>query len=174
MTISYCQYSGTRLTNRSFRGKNHLYCSTCSKFSFLGPKLAVAVVVSIKGHLLLERRGIEPGLGHWSFPSGYVDQGELPEAAAIREVYEETDVTIVIDGLLGVYAEKLMPVVLIAYYGHLISGTPIAKDEVQEIGLFKFHDLPTLTALPHDSKILQVYQMAVLDKASDPSVLGSS
>ena len=163
MSVSYCQYCGSFLVTKPFRGKSTLYCASCSKFCFLGPKLAVVVVVSIGKLLLLEKRAIEPGLGHWSFPSGYVDQGELPETAAIREVYEETGVTVVIDGLLGLYGKPDSPVLLIAYYGHSIDGTPHAKDEVEEIGLFTFEDLPELDSLPHDNEILKAYQ-AITDK----------
>ena len=161
MSVSYCQYCGSFLVTKPFRGKSTLYCSSCSKFCFLGPKLAVVVVVSIGNLLLLEKRAIEPGLGHWSFPSGYVDQGELPETAAIREVYEETGVTVVIDGLLGLYGKPDSPVLLIAYYGHSINGTPEAKDEVEEIGLFTFEDLPELDSLPHDKEILKAYQTII-------------
>ena len=158
MSVSYCQYCGSSLVTQLFRGKSTLYCSTCLKFCFLGPKLAVVVVVSVGNLLLLEKRAIEPGLGHWSFPSGYVDQGELPETAAIREVYEETGVNIVIDGLLGLYGKCDSLVLLIAYYGHSINGTPEARDEVEEIGLFGLENLPGLNALPHDNEILKTYQ----------------
>ena len=161
MPVSYCQYCGSSLVTKLFRGNRTLYCSSCSKFCFLGPKLAVVVVVSVGNFLLLEKRAIEPGLGHWSFPSGYVDQGELPEAAAIREVYEETGVNIVIDGLIGMYGKSGSSVLLIAYYGHSINGTPEAKDEVEEIGLFTFEDLPDLDTLPHDSEILTAYQTII-------------
>ena len=87
----------------------------------------------------------------------------MPETAAIREVYEETGVTVAIDGLLGLYAEPHSPVLLIAYYGHSIDGIPEAKDEVEEIGLFTFEGLPDLDSLPHDNEILKAYQ-AITDR----------
>lgn len=37
----------------------------------------------------------------WSLPKGHVEQGETPEAAAVREVYEETGITGTIRASLG-------------------------------------------------------------------------
>jgi 8-oxo-dGTP pyrophosphatase MutT (NUDIX family) len=37
--------------------------------------------------------------GHWTFPKGHLDEGETSEAAAVREVYEETGVI----GALGAH-----------------------------------------------------------------------
>lgn len=36
--------------------------------------------------------------GHWSFPKGHVEQGETEQETALREVKEETDLTIRLDG----------------------------------------------------------------------------
>ncbi|MEK8035665.1 MAG: NUDIX domain-containing protein [candidate division NC10 bacterium] len=44
------------------------------------------VLAAMDGRLLMVRRGAEPALGRWAFPSGYVDRGETVEAAAVREV----------------------------------------------------------------------------------------
>ena len=51
--------------------------------------MAVGVIVELDGKIVLGRRAHEPKLGLWSFPSGYVDAGEVVEAAAVREVEEE-------------------------------------------------------------------------------------
>ena len=52
--------------------------------------MATAVVVERDEKVLMVRRGVEPGLGMWSLPGGYVDRGEMVERAAEREVVEET------------------------------------------------------------------------------------
>ena len=38
---------------------------------------------------------------HWVLPKGHIEPGETPEAAAIREVREETGVEAKITGLVG-------------------------------------------------------------------------
>ena len=59
---------------------------------YKNPKLVVAGIIKNKGRLLLIRRGINPGKGRWALPGGYVDFGEHPSKAVIREVKEECNI----------------------------------------------------------------------------------
>jgi 8-oxo-dGTP diphosphatase len=52
------------------------------------------VVVIRDGHVLLIRRGCEPFEGAWSLPGGWVDSGETPLEAAVRELSEETGIAV--------------------------------------------------------------------------------
>ena len=53
--------------------------------------------------LLLLRRAVEPGLGAWDLPAGYLDPGESFEVAARREAAEETGLEVELIELAGVY-----------------------------------------------------------------------
>lgn len=47
------------------------------------------------GRLLVIRRAQEPGRGRWSLPGGRVEHGETDHEAVVREMLEETGLTVV-------------------------------------------------------------------------------
>jgi ADP-ribose pyrophosphatase YjhB (NUDIX family) len=53
-----------------------------------------AVVVDAAGRVLLVRRGRPPSVGSWTLPGGRLEAGEALDAAVVREVKEETAITV--------------------------------------------------------------------------------
>lgn len=151
--MKYCPNCATPLVLRFLHGRERPACPACSFVHYAGPKVAAGVLIARAGKLLLNRRAIDPGKGGWSFPSGYVDLGESPMGAAVREVKEETGYDVRLTGLVGVYASPARPVVLIVYGGEITGGAPVACDEVEETGLFDVAELPPL-AFEHDAEII--------------------
>ena len=60
-----------------------------------------AVITDDQGRLLLIERGHDPGKGLWSVPGGRIEAGETDEQAVVREVREETGLTVTCGRLLG-------------------------------------------------------------------------
>jgi 8-oxo-dGTP diphosphatase len=58
------------------------------------PLVGVGAVIVQDGRVLLIRRGTEPLLGHWSLPGGMLELGESLTGGVIREVSEETGLTV--------------------------------------------------------------------------------
>jgi len=58
------------------------------------PLVGVGAVVVEAGRVLLVRRGKEPLKGHWSLPGGLLEVGESLTEGVIREVREETGLTV--------------------------------------------------------------------------------
>lgn len=141
----FCPRCGHPLTSRCVKAgePDRLCCDGCDFVFYLDPKLAAGVVVEQAGHVLLLRRAIEPAYGAWVFPGGFVDRGEHPEQAAVREAYEEVGVRVRLDGMLGIYSDPPgSPVVLVVYHGTAIGGEPQALDECLEVNLFDPRELP--------------------------------
>lgn len=161
----YCPNCGTALQAAAgvapptASGRHPPGCPRCGFVRWENPKVATGVVIEHEGAILLVRRNHEPMYGRWSFPSGFVDRGEAVEAAARREVLEETGVEVELDGLLGVYSTAGNPVVFIAYAGRISAGTPRPGPEALEVGLFPPDELPDL-AFPHDPEIVEAWRRA--------------
>ncbi len=60
-----------------------------------------AVVTDERGRLLMIKRGHEPGAGLWSIPGGRIEPGETDAEALVREMLEETGLTVEPGRLLG-------------------------------------------------------------------------
>ena len=60
-----------------------------------------AVVTDGHGRLLLIKRGHQPGAGLWSLPGGRIEPGETDAEALVREMLEETGLTVEPGRLLG-------------------------------------------------------------------------
>jgi 8-oxo-dGTP pyrophosphatase MutT (NUDIX family) len=89
-------------------GEQPLACDRCGWRWFANPKPAAAVLLERRRdggepEILLLKRAVEPGLGDWDLPAGYLDPGESFEMAARRETLEEAGIEVELLSLIGVY-----------------------------------------------------------------------
>lgn len=94
------------------------------------------VVFDDRDRLLLIRRRHAPFEGQFALPGGFVDYGERTEAAARRELMEETSLVATGLRLVGVYSDPARDprghTVGIAYLTTIEDGTPVAGDDAAE------------------------------------------
>ncbi len=132
----------------------HSRCAECDRVIYSDPKLAAAAIVPLESGIVLVRRGIEPAYGKWSFPSGYVNRGEVVERALEREVLEETELEVSAGRLVGLYSKPDQPVVLAVYEAQVTGGALAAADEALDAAIFDPGKLPEL-AFEHDDRIIR-------------------
>ncbi|MBP9793937.1 MAG: NUDIX hydrolase [Flavobacterium sp.] len=99
--------------------------------------------------LLLIQRKKEPFKDCWALPGGFVDENEDLEAAAKRELLEETNVKV--DSLVQIgafgkpFRDPRSHTVSVAYFGNVADDTvAIAADDANEANWFPIQDLPEL------------------------------
>jgi ADP-ribose pyrophosphatase YjhB (NUDIX family) len=112
--------------------------------------------------VLLIRRAIDPGRGLWCFPGGYVDCGEDPAAAAVRECFEETGLTVDQLSLLDVSFNGR--VIVITYLAQAEGdAAPIAADDADQVGWFAPDHLPPL-AFESMARPIELWQQRSHDR----------
>lgn len=163
MDYSFCPKCGVALALRPIKAgePDRLVCTGCSFVFFLDPKVAVGTIISAPEGIVLVKRGIEPALGKWVFPGGFVDRGERVEDAAIREAREEACLEIRLTGLLNIYSYIDHPVIIIVYTAEILRGQPQAGDETLDAWLCPFADIPwSELAFPSTAEALRDFIQA--------------
>lgn len=154
--MRFCPHCGGPISFQEIDGRSRPHCPACRATFYQDPKLAVAVLVHDGRGLVLQRRKIDPGMGKWTFPSGYVERGERVEDAAVREVAEETGLDVKLSGLLGLYSHPGNPVVLAVYAADAVGGRIVVSEESHEVATFGPEELPEL-AFEHDAEIVTAW-----------------
>lgn len=102
--MKYCSECGAPVALRVPPGDNlprHV-CDACGTIHYQNPRLVVGCVPEHAGRILLCRRAIEPRLGFWTVPAGFMENGETLQQAAARESHEEALAHVDIGSLLAV------------------------------------------------------------------------
>lgn len=125
-------------------GDDHerLVCPDCGYIAYENPKVVVGSVCTWEQKILLCRRAIDPRLGFWTLPAGYMELNETSEQGAAREAWEEARADIRIDGLLAVYNIPRISQVQLIYRAHLVTPNVSAGPESEEVGLYDWDDIP--------------------------------
>jgi len=119
-----------------------LVCESCSFVFYLDPKVAACTICMVDGGIVLLKRTIEPRIGKWVFPGGFVDRGEQVAAAAVRETLEECHLRVTLTGILDVYSFPGSEVVVVVYAADVAGGTLAAGDECDEARAFPPETIP--------------------------------
>src|SRR6266851_3109766 len=143
--VRFCGLCGGAMRMRTVLPdhKSFKVCSRCGFIDFPGPKLVAGCLIIDAGRVLLLRRGIEPQLGKWTFPGGYVDLGETPSQAALRETVEEVGMRVTLGRLLGLFSDPAQPIAAVAVYLAKPGDEPPGlSDEATEVRYFAPGEIP--------------------------------
>ena len=117
-------------------------CAACGFVDYQNPKIVVGSVATWADKILLCRRAIDPRIGYWTLPAGYMELGETAEEGALREATEEACAKLEIDRLMAVYSVPRISQVQLMFRARLVSLAIAAGPESEEVGLFEWDDIP--------------------------------
>jgi 8-oxo-dGTP diphosphatase len=156
----FCPRCATPLEKRDEHGTPRPTCPACGWVYYRNPVPAAGVILERDGEVLLVKRRDEPRAGAWCLPAGFMEYGESPERCAIREVKEETGLTVRLDGVFGVYAgfdDPRTRAVLILYRVSRATGRLRPGDDAIEARWFAPARLPRAIAFLAHRQALKDY-----------------
>jgi ADP-ribose pyrophosphatase YjhB (NUDIX family) len=117
-------------------------CESCGSIHYQNPRLVVGCVPEHAGRILLCRRAIEPRLGFWTVPAGFMENNETLQEAAARESYEEALARVEIGSLLSIVHVLHAHQVHVFFRARLPVAEFAAGPESLEVALFDAGDIP--------------------------------
>jgi ADP-ribose pyrophosphatase YjhB (NUDIX family) len=142
--ISNCSSCGSNVDVKIPDGDNKLryVCTKCGAVLYENPKLVVGCVTEYEGKILLCKRAIEPRLGYWTVPAGFMELGETLAQAAARETLEEACATVTLGSLLAIVDVIEAGQVHVFFRGTLDDGVYATGDESLDARLYAPDEIP--------------------------------
>lgn len=127
------------------------------------PRLAVGALVIHDQRVLLVKRGKPPAHGQWAIPGGSVELGETLQAAAEREILEETGVRVQAKAVIYTFEhisrdENGRPrfhYVIVDLAAEYVGGVPVACDDVTDVCWVSTLEVADLNVNPNTLELLR-------------------
>lgn len=165
----YCPFCATPLEARHLYHHLRPACPACGFVHFLDPKVAVIALVTHGDQALVVRRAMDPAKGKWALPGGFMDAGEMPEAALQRELREEINLEVCVVRLLDIFpmvsSNPRSQGIVLAYHAVPADDqqtTLLCADDVCEAGWFRADAIPADLAFDSTHTLLDRWRRAAL------------
>jgi NADH pyrophosphatase NudC (nudix superfamily) len=133
MTAKHCMRCGETLSAHEEEGRTRLRCGACGWTFYDNPLPVVAAIVELpEGVVLVRQKGWPEGF--MGLVAGFVERGETPEQAVLREVKEELGLDAELAGFIGHYPFEMRNELIVAFHVRA-TGTPVLSDELEAMKL---------------------------------------
>jgi ADP-ribose pyrophosphatase YjhB (NUDIX family) len=142
--MKFCSDCGAPVTLRVPAGDTvprHV-CDHCKTIHYLNPKMIVGCIAEWENRILLCKRAIEPRLGLWTVPAGFMENGETTMQGAARETLEEANARVEVGPLYALYNIPHINQVYLLFRARLTDLEFSPGAESLETRLFEEHEIP--------------------------------
>ncbi|MDR1855210.1 MAG: NUDIX hydrolase [Azoarcus sp.] len=143
--MNFCSECGAPVGLRVPEGDSRprYVCTKCGAVHYQNPRLVVGAIPEWRdGRILLCRRAIEPRLGKWTLPAGFMENGETTAEAAARETLEEACAHIEIGDMYTVVDVPHVSQVHVFFRARLLDEDFYPGDESLETVLLAEDEIP--------------------------------
>jgi ADP-ribose pyrophosphatase YjhB (NUDIX family) len=142
--MNFCSNCGAPVTRRVPPGDTlarHV-CDACQTIHYQNPKIVAGCIPEWQDKILLCRRAIEPRMGLWTLPAGFMEKGETTVQAAVRETLEEAGARVEIGDLYTVFNLPHIDQVYLIYRSQLLTRDYTPGAESLDVQLFGADEIP--------------------------------
>lgn len=142
--MKFCSNCGAQVSFRIPPGDalpRHV-CDHCDTVHYSNPKLVVGAIAEWEDRILMCKRAIEPRMGFWTLPAGFMENEETTAAAAARETLEEACARIAVGEMFTLINVPHISQVHIVYRARLLDLDFAAGDESLEVALLRESEIP--------------------------------
>ncbi len=141
--MKFCSECGAKVVQKIPEGDDRLryVCESCSLIHYQNPRVVVGCLPTVGDKVLLCRRAIEPRLGCWTIPAGFMENGETMLEGALRETREEAAAKVKNEQLYRLFDIPRLNQIYVFYLGELDGDYGVGPESL-ESGLFAEEDIP--------------------------------
>jgi ADP-ribose pyrophosphatase YjhB (NUDIX family) len=142
--MNFCSHCGAKIVVRIPDGDTlprHL-CEACGAIHYRNPLMVIGAIPEWNDQILLCKRAIEPRLGLWTLPGGFMELGETTAQAAIRETLEEANARVALGAVFTMLSVPHVNQVHIFYRARLLDLDFAPGSESLEVALFHENEIP--------------------------------
>jgi|TARA_R110000868_G_scaffold7132_5_gene39188 ADP-ribose pyrophosphatase YjhB (NUDIX family) len=142
--MKYCSQCASIIERRIPEGDNRErdICSVCNTIFYSNPRIVAGTLPVYQGKILLCKRAIEPRLGYWTLPGGFMENDEGTEQAALRETWEEARAEVTISSLFSMISVTHISQVHVFFLADLPRPEFASGPESLQVELFAPADIP--------------------------------
>lgn len=117
-------------------------CSQCGFIHYQNPNIICGCLPIYEDKVLLCKRAIEPRLGFWTLPAGFMENGETLQEGAQRETWEEAKAKLKNLSLYSVFNLPTINQVYVIFKAEVIDGIHAVGEESSATRLYEEHEIP--------------------------------
>lgn len=158
--MKFCSQCGSPVSQKIPQGDNlpRYVCDRCETIHYQNPRIIAGCIAEWQDRILLCQRAIEPRVGLWTLPAGFMENGETTAEGAARESLEEANAVIRDMSLFCMFSIPHISQVYMMYRGQLVDGKAYPGDESLETDLFDETSIPwDKLAFPVMTETLKLY-----------------
>lgn len=158
--MKFCSECGGDIQKLIPPGEDRLrdVCASCGFIHYVNPRVIVGCLPIHDNKVLLCKRAIEPRLGYWTLPAGFMENGESTAEGAARETWEEAAATAVGLSLYRVIDVPHISQVYVFYRCGIENGEFGIGPESLDSALYELDDIPWKElAFPTVKEVLAEY-----------------